>query len=235
MNDSPAGETGWRPQSIRRRAFLVGGAGAGLCLLGAGAARAQPVGVPASGKLAFKVMRKGNDIGQHVMRFEQDGDGLIIHIDVRIVVRIGPVPVYHHTQHCTERWRGDQFVSLDSTTISTASHQTMSARRAGDGVHISPSSGAPYVASPDTLPLTHWNHAVYQTPVFNPETGKMLRETLVARADDMVRLADGTSIRATRYTVAGDGMEDNFYDSAGVWAGLHARVEDGSFVDYLRI
>jgi hypothetical protein len=238
MDKSAAAAMGRAPDGMRRRAFLIGGAGAGLCLslLGAGAARAQPLGgVPYGGKLSFKVLRKGSHIGEHNLRFDQDADGVTIHIDVHIVVKVGPLPVYRHTQTCVERWRGGQVASLDTTTTSTASKQTMTARRASDGVHITSSATADYVASLDALPLTHWNRAIYQGPVFNPENGKMLRETVVGRADDMVRLADGSSIRATRYSVAGDGVEDNFYDTSGVWAGLHARVEDGSYVDYLRV
>jgi hypothetical protein len=234
--DRRAGETmGWTPPSLGRRAFLIGGAGAALVLPMAGAARAAVPGIPSSGKIEFKVMRKGWHIGEHILHFTQDGDNLTVETDVRIVVRIGPVPVYHHNQTCIERWRGDRFVSLDSTTQSTAAHDKASAHRMPDGVYIQPAEGAPYTAPAEALPQTHWNHLALQGPLFNPENGKLLHETLVGRTDDMVKLADGSSIRATRYSMTGDGVEEDYYDSAGVWAGLRAKVEDGSYVEYLRL
>jgi hypothetical protein len=191
--------------------------------------------VPADGKVAFKVIRKGAHIGEHSLTFAQDGDTLIVTTDVRITVHIGPVPVYHHTQHCVERWKGDRFMSLDSTTNSNVSHDVVAARRTADGVRVEPGSGAPYLAPAEALPLTHWNRFAYQGPLFDPEKGKLLKESLVARADDMIPQADGTMVKVTRWSVTGDGVMDDYYDAAGIWAGLHVKVRDGSRVEYLRM
>ena len=43
---------------------------------------------------------------------DADGDSLTVHVDIRITVHVGPVPVYHHTQRCTEHWKGDRFMAL---------------------------------------------------------------------------------------------------------------------------
>jgi hypothetical protein len=218
-----------------RRAFLIGGAGLALPALSAASAHAAPSGVPVDGKVAFKVMRKGAHIGEHVLTFAQDGDSLTVQVDVRITVRIGPVPVYHYVQRCTEHWKGDRFVALESATSSNVSHEKMSARRTADGVRIEPASGAPFTAPADTLPLTHWNRFAYQGPLFDPQVGKLLKLTLVSRGDDMVELADGSSVKAVRWSVAGDGTMDDYYDANGVWTGLHVKVQDGSQVQYLRL
>jgi hypothetical protein len=236
MGWKAAEATGRAREGIGRRTFLAGGA-AGLSLPWLAPARSLsgPSGVPADGKVAFKVMRKGAHIGEHSLTFSQDGDTLTVTTDVRITVHIGPVPVYHHAQHCVERWKGDRFVSLDSTTSSNVSHDVVAARRMPDGVHIEPSSGVSFIAPADALPLTHWNRFAYQGPLFDPEKGKLLKETLVARADDMIPMADGSMVKVTRWSVTGDGMMDDFYDAGGVWAGLHVKVRDGSRVEYLRL
>ena len=228
--------TGWARNGIGRRAFLASGA-AGLALpwLGPRAARAALSGIPSDGKVAFKVMRKGAHIGEHSLTFSQDGDMLTVTTDVRITVHIGPVPVYHHTQHCVERWKGDRFISLDSTTHSNIGHDVVTVRRMADGVHIEPASGAAYIAPAEALPLTHWNRFAYQGPLFEPQNGKLLKETLVARGDDMIAAADGSMIKVTRWSVTGDGVMDDYYDAGGVWAGLHVKVRDGSRVEYLRL
>ena len=237
MGWNAAEATGWARKDMGRRAFLAGGAAAGLALpwLAPGRARAALSGIPADGKVAFKVLRKGAHIGEHSLRFDQDGDSLTVQTEVRITVHIGPVPVYHHTQRCIEHWKGDRFVSLESTTNSNVSSDTVTARRTTDGVRIEPGSGAPYTAPAEALPLTHWNRFAYQGPLFDPQGGKLLKESLVTRADDMIPQADGSMIKVTRWSVTGDGVMDDYYDSSGVWAGLHVKVRDGSRVEYLRL
>jgi len=236
MDWDAAEATGGARKAIGRRAFLASGA-AGLTLpwLAPAGARAALSGIPADGKVAFKVMRKGAHIGEHRLTFSQDADGLTVTTDVRITVHIGPVPVYHHTQHCVEHWKGDRFVGLESTTNSNVSHDVVAARRTADGLRIEPDSGAPFTAPAETLPLTHWNRFAYQGPLFEPQNGKLLKETLVGRADDMIAQADGSMVKVTRWSVTGDGVMDDFYDAAGVWAGLHVKVRDGSRVEYLRL
>jgi hypothetical protein len=236
MGSDAAEATGWARKEIGRRAFLASGA-AGLTLpwLAPMRARAALSGVPADGKVAFKVMRKGAHIGEHSLTFSQDGDSLTVTTDVRITVHVGPVPVYHHTQHCVEHWRGDRFVGLESTTNSNVSHEVVTVRRTADGLRIEPGSGAAYTAPAEALPLTHWNRFAYQGPLFEPQNGKLLKESLVARADDMIAVADGSMVKVTRWSVTGDGVMDDFYDAGGVWAGLHVKVRDGSRVEYLRL
>lgn len=238
MGGDAAGPEGWAQAGLKRRAFLTGGAATGLILPGLLAparAGAAPAGVPPDGKLAFKVMRKGAHIGEHTLRFEQDGDSLTVHVEVRITVHIGPVPVYHHLQRCTEHWKGDRFMALESSTSSNISQETVAARRTADGVRIEPADGSPYTAPAEILPLTHWNRFAYQGPLFDPQNGKSLKETLVSRGDDTIPQADGSSIHVTRWSVTGDGVMDDYYDAGGVWAGLHVKVRDGSRVEYLRL
>ncbi|MEI9890496.1 MAG: DUF6134 family protein [Caulobacteraceae bacterium] len=136
---------------------------------------------------------------------------------------------------CTEHWKGDRFVGMESATSSNVSHQTVTAKRTADGVRIEPSDGAAFTAPADALPLTHWNRFAYQGTLFDPQAGKLLKENLVTRADDTIQQADGSTIKVTRWSVTGDGGWDDYYDAQGVWAGLHVKVQDGSRVEYLRL
>jgi hypothetical protein len=55
------------------------------------------------------------------------------------------------------------------------------------------------------------------------------------KGEEMVKLADGASVKATRYAVTGDASVDDWYDTANVWTALHGRVVDGSYIDYRRL
>ena len=238
MGGNTAGpDQGWAHAGLGRRAFLTGGAAAGLALplLKPTPARAALSGIPADGKVAFKVMRKGAHIGQHSLRFEQDGDTLTVHVEVRITVHVGPVPVYHHVQRCTEHWKGDRFVGLESATTSNVSSQTVTARRTADGVRIEPAKAVSPTPPLPSIPAAHPLEPLRLSgPAVRPQGGKPLKETLVTRADDTIPLADGSMVRVTRWSVTGDGVMDDYYDASGVWAGLHVKVRDGSQVEYLR-
>jgi hypothetical protein len=225
---------------LGRRALLVRGLGAGVALSGLGRPAWSKIanpGVPADGRLAFQVWRNGSHIGQHVLAFQQDGDDLTVQIDVHIVVKFGPVPVARYTHSCKEHWSAGQFQGLDSVSHSTpGGQQKVTARRTADGVYIDANGAAPYTASGDTLPMSHWNRQVMKSPLFNPQDGKILKETSrTLKGEETIKLADGSAIRATRYAVMGDASVDDWYDSANVWAALHGRVVDGSYIDYLRL
>jgi hypothetical protein len=226
--------------SMGRRALLIHGLGAGVALgmLSAPArSKAANSGVPADGRLAFQVWRNGSHIGQHDLAFQQDGDDLTVQINVHIVVKFGPVPVARYTHSCKEHWTAGQFQGLESNSDSTpGARQHVLARRTADGLYIEPASGAPYTIAGDTLPMSHWNRQVMKSPLFNPQDGKILKETSrIMKGEEVIRLADGTAIRATGYAVIGDATVDDWYDSANVWAALHGRVVDGSYIDYRRL
>jgi hypothetical protein len=222
-----------------RRAFLIQGLGAGLALSALGLpalAKASGAGVPADGRLSFQVWRKGGHIGEHALTFQQDGDDLMVQIDVHIIVKIGPVPVMRYTHSCRERWSGGQFQSLEAVSHSNLDKQHVVARRTADGLYIEPAAGAPFTTAADTLPMSHWNRQDMRAPLFNPQDGKILREsTRVLKGDEMVKLADGSMVKATRYAIGGDAAVDDWYDASNVWTALHGRVVDGSYIDYLRL
>jgi hypothetical protein len=226
--------------AMDRRSLLIRGLGAGFALSALGLpalAKATMSGVPADGKLAFQVWRQGAHIGEHSLTFQQDGDDLTVQINVHILIKIGPVPVARYTHSCTEHWSGGQFQGLDAVSKQTpGSRQHTVARRTSDGIYIEPASGEPYTTSADTLPMSHWNRQVMRARLFNPQDGKLLKESSrVLKGEEIIKLADGSSIRAIRYAVTGEATVDDWYDANNVWTALHGRVVDGSYIDYLRL
>ncbi len=197
---------------ITRRAII---AGAGLLLpLPAFAA------VPAGGRLRFAVFRNGVRVGDHEMGFTRAGDDLTVTTQVAMSVKLGPVPVYRYSHRARELWRGGRFSSLETSTSSNGKVEQVTARRSGDSVAIETLKGmttAPARASP----LTHWNSDAFAGPLFNPQTGSMLKVTANRSGD--------------RWLIRGETEIDDSYDEAGVWIGLRGRLKDKSVMEYRRL
>ncbi len=205
---------------------------AGAALVGWRPLRANPV--PPVKALRFLVTRDGSEIGSHAVSFEQAADDLIVHIDVHMRVGLGPFTFFHYHHQGEERWRGGQFVSLQTQTDDNGDPLSVHARREGDRVRIDATGLAPQDLPGTALPLTHWNVACMHEQLFNPQDGTVLQEMSVARGSEMVALGNGSKVQATRYALAGKAPIDDWYDDTQVWTALRAKVKDGSTLIYTR-
>jgi len=218
---------------LTRRALGGFGLASGLMLAGFRASATPPVIAP-SGRLAFTIMRKNCVIGSHTLQFERTGDDTIVHIDVQMRVGFGPITFFRYRHQGEERWQGDRFVSLETRTDNDGAALQVHAQRVGDQVRVETTGLAPQSLPGDTLPLTHWNIACMHCGLFNPQNGKTVPETTVPRGQDLVVLANGSHVQATRYSLDGKTPIDDWYDGHGVWTALRATVQDGSVLNYLR-
>ncbi|MCR5878902.1 DUF6134 family protein [Phenylobacterium sp. J367] len=184
--------------------------------------------------MAFAAYRNGRRIGEHRLTFEQAGADLTVRIRAEMAVAIGPVTLYRYLHEVEERWRAGRFESLASRTNSGGKRERVSASRTASGVVIRVGE-ARTVAAQDTIPLTHWNTEVQRAPLFNPQTGKLLRLAVRPRSLEPVALADGRTVTARRVSFTGDAQIDNWYDEAGVWTALRGRLDDGSTMEYRRL
>jgi len=221
---------------IGRRAALAGGA-ALACLPDLALARAN---TPASnalptGSLTFQVSRNGAPIGAHRLAFSRSGADLTVQIDAAFQVGFGFITFYRYRHTGVERWRDGRFEALETTTDDNGRMFRVRAHRAPSGVLIQATGVADQTAPANALPLTHWAMAAMMAPLFNPQTGKMLRETAQPRGPGRVALANGTSIKATGFSLQGEAPIEDWYDDSRVWAALDAVGQDGSRITYRRV
>ncbi len=200
--------------TLDRRALLA----LGLVGLVPGVALA---GAPTNRRLSFTVLRNGTRVGEHVMTFAGDLASPTVTTDVRMSVRVGPVPVFRYRHHAVERWVGGQFSSLETNSDSNGKAERVSARRTDAGVVIQ-TPKQKITAAIGTKPFTHWNSEVLDGPLFNPQTGKLLKVAV-------------RQVSPRHWAVRGDAEIDNWYDEAGVWNALKGRLSDGSLLEYRRI
>jgi hypothetical protein len=217
MNDSA---------DFTRRAMMAGGlACAGLP---ARAEAARP------SRLAFDVWRNGHKIGQHNVIFNGGGRDFTVAIDAQMAVGLGPIVVFRYHHQATETWRGGQFADLRSHTVTNGRPEQVEAVRTPAGVVVRTLNGT-HTLSAAAHPLTHWNPGVLETPLFNPQTGALMREKVSRQVGESPRQAGAPAIQATRYALAGDADITDWYDATSVWTALRARVKDGSYIDYRRV
>lgn len=221
-------------RSITRRGFSLSAASlAGLASGLAGRALAQDK-APPGGRIGFDVWRNGEKIGAHTVRFQGKPCAGSATIAARMLVKVGPVPLFHYSHDATETWEGGRFIGLVSRSVTGGKVETVSATRSSEGVRILRSGGAPILAPATALPLTHWNRDALHGPLFNPQTGALVRETVTPVGGDGVRMADGTPVSCSGFRLIGDAEITDWYDANAIWSGLRGKGPDGSTIEYRR-
>lgn len=194
-----------------------------------------PPGRPQDGALRFRLIRAGADIGRHTLHFEAGANRMAIRIAVDIAVKLGPITLYRYKLRGEEIWHGAHCVAASATTDDDGSAQFMRAARRADGLHIAGSGTTPYIAPADALVASHWNQAELRGPWINLQNGKLLHPRVTPLGPDPARLADGTTVAASCFSITGPARMRLWYTPASVWTGLVFVASDGSNVRYERM
>ena len=197
---------------LTRRAALAGGL---ILPLAPGLAMAAPKA------LNFAVFRNGAHIGEQHMSFAGDGGNIAVTTDVVMLVKVGPVPLFKYRHQAVEKRVGGAFASLETSTVTNGKNEHVVAEKTAAGISVQCPSGKAMLAA-DANPMTHWNPQIFSGPLFNPQTGKMLK-------------VKATRVTPGHVTVRGEVDMDDFYDDAGTWLAAKAKGDDGSAIEYRRI
>jgi len=188
---------------------------------------------PADRRLAFEVWRGGHRIGRHTLAFSGSQTDFAVAIEAIMAVSLGPITLFRYHHQARETWRGGRFAELESHTLTNGKRDQVSAIRTGGGVAVTSATGARTLPA-SSLPLTHWNQHALAGPLFNPQTGLLMRETVSRQAGQTLRAVGAPPIAATRYALSGETEIIDWYDAGGEWASLQAKATDGSWIDYRR-
>jgi hypothetical protein len=172
--------------------------------------------------LAFAVFRNGSKIGEHHVTFAGEGGTLVATTDATMTVKIGPVPVFKYHHRALEKRNDGAFASLETSTVTNGKDERVTAERTGGGIRVDCTYGKATLPA-DANPMTHWNPQIFGgPPLFNPQTGKLLKVRTVKVAPNHV-------------TIRGEAEIDDFYDEGGAWQSLTGKLDDGSKVEYRRV
>jgi hypothetical protein len=188
----------------------------------------------AAARLLFHVFRKGTKLGEHHMSFSVSGDATAVETDVSMTLMLGPVTVLKYTHHASEHWRAGRIESLETRTVANGNAQHLSAKRTGDAVTVDGSKIGHAVLSGAAAPMTHWNADAMHAPLFNPQDGKLVRESL-AHSRGSFTPPNTSTLATSKIVMTGEAELTDWYDTSGAWLALRGKVKDGSFVDYVRV
>jgi hypothetical protein len=181
--------------------------------------------------LRFAAFRNGDHIGEQTMTFETAPGVLTVRTTADFAVKLGPITAYRYHHEAIERWRADEFATLETRTNQNGRSTTVAAVRGKDQVAIS-TAGHVTRAPVSALPFTHWNSRIAGVSLFNPQDGKLLREQVVRGGPATIRAASGAPIIASRLVFHGDAYVEDYYSPDDVWVGLVGRLADGSAMAY---
>lgn len=178
--------------------------------------------VPAEAQ--FRVLREGSPIGTHRVSFAEAEGGLTARTEVDIAVRLAGFTVFRLTHRFAETWNQGRLVLVASRHDRNGTLTEMTARAVAGAILVEGTAG-PQRLPATAAPLTWWDAARLNGPLFDNATGRPLRLTLVRGA-----LPGG----GTRWTATGEEESEGTYAADGIWTGWRTKAEDGSTVIYER-
>jgi hypothetical protein len=229
-----------------RRIRLIRGITTALALLAAGTAalpslaHAEPIALPGQidplriygEEIRFDVLRDGEKVGQHVVRFRRVADVLQVESRSEIEVELLFLRAYDFRYQSLEHWRDGSLSALYAATNDNGDFSRVEARRDGDMLSVR-GTQREWQAEPRILPTTHWNMAQLAAPqLLNTLTGNPNRVTVTDAGVETVTLGDGPR-DARRFVYSGDLAVEAWYDAAGRWVKLRFPAEDGSTIEYV--
>jgi hypothetical protein len=224
------GRHGSDPGLIGRRAVLLAGAAVAIA---PPASASLPV--PPGDTLAFRLVRHGSEIGRHTLDFAQRGNTLTVRIAVTARVTLLSIPIVHYSHTVVEVWQDGVLASLTGETDKNGQHEWVKASRGSEGLVVTGSKTARYIAPEPAGSTSYWNKRLLDGPMVSLEDGVLLRPKVVEERVEPIPLASGGTIPAERYNLSGAFRVDLWYDRTGTWASLGLPAADGSYVHYERL
>lgn len=189
--------------------------------------------IPEDKALDFQVLRGGDEIGTHSLRFEERGEELHVFVEIELEVSLVFIPVYSYSHRNHEVWRDGKLVSLSSETDDDGTQYQVEARATDDGLQVSSSEQGEFTAPADMLTTSYWNpDAMGHERLLDTQFGRIVELQVDEQGRESLETQEG-SVETTRYSVNGDLNLEIWYDREGRWSGLEFEAR-GKPVRYLR-
>ena len=183
-------------------------------------------------QIEFDVLRNGDVVGEHITRFEQQGDDLVVTSRMNIDIFALFIPLYAFDYQSKEIWTGDQLAALDVKVRDGNDKTNVLVKRNATRLDVDLGDKA-YQIEGSLITTNHWNAAVVKKDrVLNTLTGNVNEVRVINQGPETIDVVGG-QLNATRYDYTGDLKDTSvWYDAEGRWVKLRFKARDGSTIDY---
>lgn len=185
---------------------------------------------PPAGRLDYKVIRDGDDVGTQSVEFIRKDDLLIVKTRVKIVVTLLAIPVYRFTHEAEEQWRNGQLVRFTSKSNDDGEPRDVVLDLVGDrlkGIYNRRTLDYPA----DMIPASLWHpDTVRQTVLLDPIKGRDRQVTVTDKGRETIKIK-GQAVSAHHYALRGQVVRDVWYGPDGQVVQVRFPAKDESEIE----
>jgi hypothetical protein len=182
---------------------------------------------PPAGRLDYKVVREGDDIGTQSVEFIRNGDHLTVRTHVNIVVTVLGIPVFRFTHEAEEQWQKGQLTAFKSKSNDDGEPRNVALRLEGDRLRGT-YNGRTLDLPATLIPASLWRpDTVQQSVLLDPIKGRDRQVTVLDKGIEQVKVR-GKMLDAHHYAMTGQMIRDIWYGPDGQIVQVRFPAKDGS-------
>jgi hypothetical protein len=182
---------------------------------------------PPAGRLDYKVVRAGDDIGTQSVEFIRSGDRLTVRTHVNILVTVLGIPVFRFTHEAEEQWQNGQLTAFKSKSNDDGEPRDVALTLAGDRLRGT-YNGRTLDLPSSLIPASLWRpDTVQKTVLLDPIKGRDRQVTVTDKGVEQIRIR-GETLAAHHYAMTGQIVRDIWYGPDGQIVQVYFPAKDGS-------
>lgn len=182
---------------------------------------------PPPGRLDYKVVRDGDDIGTQSVEFTRSGDHLTVRTRVKILVTMIGIPVFRFDHQAEEQWQNGRLTAFKSKSDDDGEPRDVALKLEGDRLRGT-YNGRVLDLPANLIPASLWHpDTVQQHVLFDPIKGRDRQVTIVDKGTETIEIR-GQAVAAHHYAMTGQIVRDVWYGPDGQIVQVYFPAKDGS-------
>jgi hypothetical protein len=182
---------------------------------------------PPPGRLDYKVVREGDDIGTQSVEFIRNGDRLTVRTHVNIVVTVLGIPVFRFVHEAEEQWQNGRLTAFKSKSNDDGEPRNVALTLEGDRLRGT-YNGRTLDLPATLIPASLWRpDTIQQRVLLDPIKGRDRQVIVTDKGIEQVRIR-GQVLEAHHYAMTGQIVRDIWYGPDGQIVQVRFPAKDGS-------